>query len=98
MRVEVRPLNVKGRPLFKDEYVKRDTYSGRLRVLENRVHKLGRVVTTAKVVSTTDDVESTLLEMYDVALLWLDDETLRLRGFEEVDGFQHAQTWDVRVL
>ena len=98
MRVKVSPLNVLGKPLFKRERDKREVYAGKLKVLENREHRLGRAVTVARVVSTTDNTEAPLLELYDVALLWLEDTKVRLRGFEDVDGVQYAQTWDVEVV
>ena len=30
---------------------------------------------------------------YDAVLLWADEKRLRLRGFEDIDGIQYAQTW-----
>ena len=47
LQVRVRPLAYQGRALFKDELSKRDAYDGALNVVENRLHRLGRVVTTA---------------------------------------------------
>ncbi len=61
-------------------------------------HPLGRVVTTAHVIDTVDNIESTLIELYDVTLLWIDGKQMRLRGFEDVEGVQYGQTWDVELL
>ena len=97
MLVKVSPMHVNGKPLFAKERHKREVYTGKLKVLENRLHRLGRAVTTATLVSATADVEQPLLELYDVALLWMDDRRIRLRGFEDVDGVQFAQTWDIEV-
>lgn len=98
MRVKVRPINVAGRPLFARERERREVFAGELKVMENRIHPLGRVVTTARVIDTVDNVESTLIELYDVTLLWIDGRQMRLRGFEDVEGVQYGQTWDVEMV
>lgn len=98
MRVKVRPINVAGRPLFARERERRDVFAGELEVMENRVHPLGRVVTTARVVDIVDNAESTVLELYDVTLLWIDRTQMRLRGFEDIEGVQYGQTWDVEIV
>lgn len=98
MKVKVRPINVNGRIEFKKQRERREVYAGNLRVFEDRMHKVGRVVTVARVVSTVDSAESTLLEMYDATLLWAEGGQMRLRGFEEVGDVEYGQTWDVEVL
>lgn len=98
MRVKVRPINVAGQPLFARERERRDVFAGELKVMENRIHPLGRVVTTARVIDTVDNVESALIELYDVTLLWIDGKQMRLRGFEDIEGVQYGQTWDVEIV
>ena len=97
MRVKVRPINLKGRPQFSKERQRRELYVGELKVQENRLHQLGRVVTTASIVNVTDNATVTMLELFDVVLLWAEDNRMRLRGFETIDDVQYAQTWDVEV-
>lgn len=99
MRVEVRPINVRGKPLPKADRDKFAPSRGRLALSENRVHALGRVVTSATLKSLADGLENLLLpELYDAQVLWLIDTSMRIRGFEDVDGVQYAQTWDIKVL
>jgi hypothetical protein len=99
MRVEVRPINQNGRPLGKAERQSSPPSRGRLKVAENRLHSFGRVVMCAKLVSATDGLETELLpELLDAELIWLDGETIRLRGVEQVGGALFGQTWDIKVL
>jgi hypothetical protein len=98
MQVKVRPLNYQGRPLFKDELKLRDAYAGTIKVMENRVHRLGRVVTTATFTGRQGDVDTVTLTLRDVNLLWMDKRKLRLRGFEDIDGVEYGQTWDIEIL
>jgi hypothetical protein len=97
MRVRVRPINVNGRPQFQQERERRELYVGELKVQENRLHQLGRVVTTASIVNVTDNATVTMLELFDVVLLWAEGNRIRMRGFEMIDNVQYAQTWDVEV-
>lgn len=97
MRAKVRPLNVRGKPLFAKDAARQELYAGTLKVMENRLHRLGRTVTTATLCPHTADIPHPMLELYDVTLLWLEDQRLRLRGFEDLDGVQFAQTWDIEV-
>lgn len=90
-------MNIRGQPLFTRDMARREAYAGTLRVLENRVHRLGRVVTTATLTGVAGDIPQPVLELYDVTLLWLDGKTMRMRGFEDVDGTQFAQAWDIEV-
>lgn len=98
MKVKVRPINVNGRPLFKRERERREVYAGELKVHDDRLPDLGRSTTTARVVSMVDNVESPLLLMHDAVLLWVDKDLMRIRGFEDVDGVQFSQLWEVEVL
>lgn len=98
MKVKVRPINVNGRPEFKKQRERREVYAGELKVHEDRLPDLGRSTTTARVVSMVDSVESTLLQIHDAVLLWVDKDLMRIRGFEDVDGVQFSQTWEVELL
>lgn len=99
MRVEVRPINQRGRPLGKAERLSAPPSRGTLKVAENRLHSFGRVVMCAKLVSATDGLETELLpELLDAELIWLDGAVMRLRGTEQVEGALFGQTWDIKVL
>ncbi len=98
MKVKVRPIHVHGRPEFKKQRERREVFAGELKVHDDRPPAIGRNVITARVVSMVDDVEATLLEMYDAVLLWCDKGHMRIRGFEDVDGVQFAQVWEIEVL
>ena len=99
MRADVRPVNDRGRPLFKAVRLKQAASRGELRLAENRLHSLGRVVLSA---TLTDDAGGTgtalLPELLDAQVIWIDGTTMRLRGVETIDGVSYAQTWDVTVL
>lgn len=97
MQAKVRLLHLHGKPLFATDAARQEAYAGQLRVVENRLHRLGRTVTTASLCSVSADLPQPMLELYDVSLIWLEDRRLRLRGFEDVAGVQYAQTWDVEV-
>jgi hypothetical protein len=99
MKVDVRPFHIKGKPLSTKERAKLPFITGKLKVFDNRQHKLGRVVKVACLVSTTDDLESLLMpELFDVSLLWVDEGFIRLRGFEVIDDYEHSQAWEIKVL
>lgn len=99
MKVDVRPVNVCGRPLPKSVRQRQAASRGELRLAENRQHSLGRIVISA---TLTDDAGGTgtalLPELLDAQVIWIDGTTMRLRGVELVDGAFYAQTWDVTVL
>jgi hypothetical protein len=97
MRVQVRRLNSNGKPLFKDEPARQSVYSGNLKVVENRIHKQGRVVITASVIDAIDANAAILIELYDAVLLWADGKKMRMRGFEDIDNVQYGQTWEIEV-
>ena len=99
MRAEVRPIYVRGVPLNARSREKLPASVGDLRVLEDRLHKLGRVVVCATLVGANDGLEQPLLpNIVDARLLYINDKTIRLQGNEEVDGVFFSQTWDVKVL
>lgn len=99
MQAEVRPINVRGKPLFRAQLAKVPPSRGLLHIFENRLHALNRVVRCATLTHFTDGLSSHVLpELLDVEILHLEDKTMRLRGIEVVDGAYYGQTWDVRVL
>jgi hypothetical protein len=98
MHVQVRPINVKGRPLFTKERLRSQAYIGELKVHETRLDRFGRGVTTAAVISVIDNIPATVLEIHDAALLSLEKGKMRIRGFEEIKGVQFAQVWDVEII
>jgi hypothetical protein len=95
MYVKVRQLNHRGKPLFKGQPERQKVYEGVLRVLETRPNRLGRGTTTAQVLDQASGVETTLLEIYDVGLLWVRERNMRMRGLEFTDGAEFAQTWEI---
>lgn len=97
MHVKVRKMNFAGRQLFKEERAKSDVYTGELKVREDRLHKLGRVVLVATLTCRVGDSDS-IMQLLDVVLLWMDNRTIRLRGFELADDTEYAQVWEVEVL
>lgn len=97
MRAKVNPINVQGYPLFTKERLKGAPVQGELRVLEVREEAFGRSVLTARVTDLVDNTETILLEIYDVALLYVHEKKMRIRGFEIIKGVQFAQSWDVEL-
>lgn len=99
MKVEVRPINLNGRPMRKAERESRPSAKGSLKVSEIRLNQFGRNVRCARVVGFSDEIEKSMLpDLMDVELLWADGQGIRLSGIEEIDGCLFAQTWDVRVM
>lgn len=99
MRVEVRPMNQRGKPLPRAEYKSQAPSLGKLTLSENRLHAHGRAVISATLTSLADGLASPVLpELYDAQVLWLMNANMRIRGFEDLDGVQYAQTWDIEVL
>lgn len=99
MKVEVHCINRHGRPLPKAQRMRQAICRGELKVFENRLHALNRVVRCARLVSLADGLEAELLpELTDAQLLWVEDRRMRLSGIEQVDGALYQQGWDVRVL
>jgi hypothetical protein len=95
MLVKVRKLNIKGRRAFPDDPARQHVCSGRLKVLEARLHSLGRVVVTAKVLNSLSNTDEPIAELFDAVLLWADEKKMRMRGFEEIEEVQYAQVWEI---
>jgi hypothetical protein len=98
MQVKVRPINIKGRPLFKKDRLRGKSFAGELKVIETREERFGRGMTTARVLESLDCIEKTVLEIHDATVLSIDSKSMRMRGFEVIDEVQYAQTWDVEIL
>jgi hypothetical protein len=99
MQVDVRPINVGGRPLPASQRKKEPASRGKLQMVENRNHRLGRVVLCATLIHATDGRDTDLLpELMDAQVIWLNDKSMRVRGVEDVGGTMYAQTWDITVL
>ena len=99
MRVEVRPLNVLGKPLTRAQHQRLPASVGKLKVHEKRSTKLDRIVLCATLASVSDGLETELLpELGEAQLIWADDGILRLRGIEVIEGTQYGQTWVMKVL
>jgi hypothetical protein len=56
------------------------------------------VVITATLTGRHNEADVILLTLYDVVLLWMDRRKMRIRGFEDFDGVEYAQTWDIEIL
>ena len=54
MQVIVNKLNSNGKPLFEKDPGRQSEYAGKLKVQENRVHRLGRAVITATLTNAID--------------------------------------------
>lgn len=99
MLVEVRPINVGGRPLPTSLRKKEPASRGKLQIVEDRNHRLGRVVLCATLIHATDGLNTEMLpELMDAQVIWMNDESMRVRGVEDVGGTMYAQTWDIKVL
>lgn len=98
MRAKVQCLYERGRALTKQQRSAMPTYQGELRFHEARSQHLGRITPSAKLVSTVDGTESEVVpDLYDAAVVFMRNRTIRVRGFEMRDGIVYAQTWDVEV-
>lgn len=98
MKVEVQPINERGRAVPAKMRASQPKYQGVLSVNEERVHELGRAVVLAKLLSCTDGAQTPILPaLHDATVLYMQGTQLRVRGFELVEGVQYGQTWDVRV-
>lgn len=99
MLVDVRPINVSGRPLPTSLRKKEPACRGKLEIVEDRNHRLGRVVLCATLIHATDGRDTELLpELMDAQVIWLNDKSMRVRGVEDVGGTMYAQTWEITVL
>ncbi len=98
MRVRVRPINLRGQPLRKDERLEREVYEGRLALQEVRINDFGRALTRARVTDLLEGNEKVMLELLDAVVIWIGEQSMRIRGFETVAGVQYGQTWDVEIV
>lgn len=99
MKVEVRPLRVKGRTVPHKQWRETPPAVGLLEVKETRLPRLGRTATTARLLSALDPLQPDALPMLtDVQLLWVERDSMRLTGDEHVDDAGYVQTWDIKVL
>lgn len=98
MHAQVRPINVRGKPLPKSVRLKEAAVLGNLRVFENRLHMFGRAVTCATLTDTRDGLNTPKLpELLDVEIIWMDEKSMRLRGVEMVDDTLYGQTWEITL-
>lgn len=98
MKYQIQLVNERGRGLSSLDRKSMPSYHGILGIHEARSHALGRTVPTAYLLSSTDGNESPLLPvLQDAVVLYLRDGTMRIRGFEFIEGVQYGQTWDVRT-
>ena len=93
MRVKVQALRVRGLLIRADQPPR----VGELIVAERRDVKLGRAVTTAKLIDQCAGDVDLLPEIYDARLLWVNGADMRLTGIERTDDAEYAQTWKVEV-
>lgn len=99
MRVEVRPIYVKGRASSTKARASQAPVVGRLIVQENRLNSAGRNVTFARVRANINGVETDMLpELADARVLWMFDRSVRITGVEKIDDVLYAQTWDIEVI
>lgn len=98
MLANVRPIYLRGKSLPAKIRAAEPATRGVLKVFDDRLIELGRVVTCASLTSAGDGQDSALLPvLLDVQIIWLDGKSMRLRGNELVDGALFGQTWDVEV-
>lgn len=98
MKVEIQLVNEKGCAIPTRQRSAMPKYRGVLHMREARVQSLGRIVATAELLSGTDKTKQLLIPaLLDADVLFLQNNQMRIRGFELVNGVQYGQTWDVRV-
>ena len=98
MRVKIRPMQVKGRSLKRDELRDLPPHVGLLKVAEARDYDLSRPLVRARLLDIMVGTETDMLpELLDVRLLWAEGNLLRLSGFERIGDVNYAQTWAVEV-
>lgn len=99
MRVSVNPIFEMGRPVPAAKRKAPPESRGLLKFLERRIHALGRITKTANVVTMVDGMEQPVVpELVDAELIWVDDQKMRIRGLEVVEGVTYGQTWEVTVV
>jgi len=96
MKVEIKLLNDKGRPVPPAALRSQKRFTGELALAEVRSTEFGRILVAANLLST--DKEEVLPRLHDAVVLRVDGERMRIRGVETLNGVQHGQTWDVKVL
>jgi len=98
MRVKVRPLQMNGRSLRRDELRDLPPHVGVLKVAEARDYALSRPLVRAWLLDIMVGTETDVLpELSDARLLWAEGNTLRFVGFERIEDVNYAQTWAVEV-
>lgn len=98
MKVEAQLMNKQGRSIPSVDRTRMPKYRGELRIREARSQAFGRIVTMAELISSTDGLEGSVLpSLHDISLIYLSSGTMRIRGFEVINGTQYGQTWDMRV-
>ena len=95
MKVEVKLLNDKGRPVPGAALRTQKRYTGELSLAEVRSAEFGRILVAASLLSP--DKEDLLPRLHDAVVLRVEGERMRIRGVETLSGAQHGQTWDVKV-
>ena len=82
MRVKIRPMQVKGRSLKKEELRDLPPHVGILKVAEARDYDLSRPLVRARLLDIVVGTETDVLpELLDARLLWAEGNLLRLAGF-----------------
>lgn len=98
MKVEAQLMNEQGRSISSIDRTRMPKYRGELRIREARSQAFGRIVTMAELISSTDGLEGSVLpSLHDAFLIYLSSGTMRIRGFEVINGTQYGQTWDMKV-
>lgn len=95
MRVKVRTLLRRG--IAASSHEDQPPLAGDLVVTERRDPRLGRNVTTARLLDERTQSVDVLPEIYDARLLWLDGHAMRLTGIERAQDAGYAQTWAIEV-
>ncbi|MBV5346682.1 hypothetical protein JZU46_00395 [bacterium] len=95
MKVEVQLMHEKGRVVPCAQRRAQRKFSGSLAMREINTAEFGRTLMVASLMTT--DQELTLPQLYDAAIICVENGRMRLRGFEVHEGVQHGQTWDVKV-
>lgn len=98
MKVEVQLINEKGRGIATRDRAHMKKYRGHLRIQEGRSQAFGRIVLMTDLLSATGDAEEIMLPtLHDASVIYLSKGTMRIRGFELIEGVQYGQTWDLKV-
>lgn len=98
MKVEAQMINELGKSIPTRQRESQPQYRGRLRIREARSDAIGRIVTTADLISLTDGADSSVVPtLHDVNAIYLESGKMRIGGFEIVGGAQYGQVWDPKV-